>query len=119
MRNWYYFNWLCGDHIVEQHIHNLDVCNWIKGGYRRSKAQGQGGRQVRDRSSTHGEIFDHHMVEFTYADGTEDDQRSAATSPAAGRRVSASTRTARTGSKPNVGCRLASPSRGGWSWKLR
>jgi hypothetical protein len=30
MRNWYYFNWLCGDHIVEQHIHNLDVCNWIQ-----------------------------------------------------------------------------------------
>ena len=32
MRNWYYFNWLCGDHIVEQHIHNLDVGNWVKGG---------------------------------------------------------------------------------------
>jgi len=31
MRNWYYFNWLCGDHIVEQHIHNLDVVNWFKG----------------------------------------------------------------------------------------
>ncbi len=28
MRNWYYFNWLCGDHITEQHIHNLDVINW-------------------------------------------------------------------------------------------
>src|SRR5579872_4084229 len=28
--NWYYFNWLCGDHIVEQHIHNLDVINWLK-----------------------------------------------------------------------------------------
>ena len=33
MRNWYYFNWLCGDHIVEQHIHNLDVINWIKNDY--------------------------------------------------------------------------------------
>jgi predicted dehydrogenase len=33
MRNWYYFNWLCGDHIVEQHIHNIDVMNWFKGGY--------------------------------------------------------------------------------------
>ena len=30
MRNWYYFTWLCGDHIVEQHIHNIDVSNWIK-----------------------------------------------------------------------------------------
>ena len=28
MRNWYNFPWLCGDHIVEQHIHNLDVMNW-------------------------------------------------------------------------------------------
>ncbi|RPI74103.1 MAG: gfo/Idh/MocA family oxidoreductase, partial [Planctomycetaceae bacterium] len=33
MRNWYYFNWLCGDHICEQHIHNLDVINWIMNGY--------------------------------------------------------------------------------------
>jgi myo-inositol 2-dehydrogenase / D-chiro-inositol 1-dehydrogenase len=33
MRNWYYFNWLCGDHIVEQHIHNLDVSNWLKNAY--------------------------------------------------------------------------------------
>ena len=32
MRNWYYFNWLCGDHITEQHIHNIDVMNWFKGG---------------------------------------------------------------------------------------
>ena len=31
VNNWYYFNWLCGDHIVEQHIHNLDVINWLKG----------------------------------------------------------------------------------------
>jgi len=69
MRNWYYFNWLCGDHIVEQHIHNLDVCNWVKGGYP-VEANGQGGRQVRT-SLDHGEIFDHHMVEFTYADGSK------------------------------------------------
>ena len=33
MRNWYYFNWLCGDHIDEQHIHNLDVINWVKNGH--------------------------------------------------------------------------------------
>ena len=69
MRNWYYFNWLCGDHIVEQHIHNLDVCNWIMGGPPVT-AQGQGGREVRN-GVDHGEIFDHHMVEFTYADGTK------------------------------------------------
>ena len=68
MRNWYYFNWLCGDHITEQHIHNLDVINWFKGSYP-VKAQGMGGRQVR-KGKDHGEIFDHHYVEFTYADGS-------------------------------------------------
>jgi len=68
MRNWYYFNWLCGDHISEQHIHNIDVVNWFKGGYP-VKAQGMGGRQVR-KGKDHGEIFDHHYVEFTYADGS-------------------------------------------------
>jgi predicted dehydrogenase len=68
MRNWYYFNWLCGDHIVEQHIHNIDVFNWAKGAYPVS-AQGMGGRQVRTGKDT-GEIFDHHYVEFTYEDGS-------------------------------------------------
>ena len=68
MRNWYYFNWLCGDHITEQHIHNLDVANWFKGAYP-LKAQGMGGRQVR-KGKEYGEIFDHHYVEYTYADGT-------------------------------------------------
>lgn len=68
MRNWYYFNWLCGDHIVEQHVHNLDVFNWFKGAYPVS-AQGMGGRQVRT-GKEYGEIFDHHYVEFTYEDGT-------------------------------------------------
>ncbi|NND33553.1 MAG: Gfo/Idh/MocA family oxidoreductase [Saprospiraceae bacterium] len=68
MRNWYYFTWLCGDHIVEQHIHNLDVMNWAKNGYP-VKAQGMGGREVR-KGKDHGQIFDHHFVEFTYADGS-------------------------------------------------
>lgn len=68
MRNWYYFNWLCGDHINEQHIHNIDVINWFKGSYP-VKAQGMGGREVR-KGKDHGEIFDHHFVEFHYADGS-------------------------------------------------
>ena len=68
MRNWYYFVWLCGDHITEQHIHNIDVINWFKGGYP-IKAQGMGGRQVR-KGKEFGEIFDHHYVEFHYADGS-------------------------------------------------
>lgn len=68
MRNWYYFNWLCGDHICEQHIHNIDVSNWFKGEHP-VKANGIGGRTKRI-SPDHGEIYDHHYVEFTYADGT-------------------------------------------------
>ena len=67
MRNWYYFNWLCGDHILEQHIHNIDVANWFVGGYP-TEAQGMGGREVRN-GIDHGEIFDHHFVEFSYANG--------------------------------------------------
>lgn len=67
MRNWYYFNWLCGDHILEQHIHNIDVANWFTGEYPAS-AQGMGGREVR-KGKDHGEIFDHHFVEFVYPGG--------------------------------------------------
>jgi myo-inositol 2-dehydrogenase/D-chiro-inositol 1-dehydrogenase len=68
MRNWYYFVWLCGDHIVEQHIHNLDVMNWVKNGYP-VRAHGMGGCEVR-KGPDYGEIFDHHAVEFEYADGS-------------------------------------------------
>ena len=67
MRNWYYFNWICGDHILEQHIHNIDVANWFIGEYP-STAQGMGGREVRN-GKDHGHIFDHHFVEFHYPGG--------------------------------------------------
>lgn len=68
VENWYYFNWICGDHIVEQHIHNLDVSNWLKK-MTPAAANGMGGRQVRT-SKECGQIFDHHFVEFTYPDGS-------------------------------------------------
>jgi myo-inositol 2-dehydrogenase / D-chiro-inositol 1-dehydrogenase len=68
MRNWYYFVWLGGDHIVEQHIHNLDVINWVKQGHP-VRAWGMGGREVL-KGIDHGEIFDHHAVQFEYADGS-------------------------------------------------
>ena len=67
LRNWYYFNWLCGDHIVEQHIHNLDVINWLRDSYP-VEAAGMGGRLMRT-GPTNGEIFDHHAVEYQYDDG--------------------------------------------------
>ncbi|MBN1589083.1 MAG: Gfo/Idh/MocA family oxidoreductase, partial [Pirellulales bacterium] len=72
LRNWLYFVWLSGDHIVEQHVHNLDIGNWIKGAHPVTAA-GMGGRQVRrfGPENAYGHIFDHHAVEFTYADGTK------------------------------------------------
>ncbi len=68
MRNWYYFNWLCGDHIVEQHVHNIDIANWVKNAYPVS-VQGTGSRAWRT-GKDYGEIYDNHAVELTYADGS-------------------------------------------------
>jgi len=68
IRNWLYFTWLSGDHIVEQHVHNIDVINWVMGGPP-SKAFGSGGRQSRTDSS-YGHIYDHFSIEFEYPDGT-------------------------------------------------
>ncbi|MBI5801885.1 MAG: Gfo/Idh/MocA family oxidoreductase [Verrucomicrobia bacterium] len=70
LRNWYYFTWLSGDFIVDQHIHNLAIINWIKRGHP-VRAQGMGGRQVRNDKKLHGQIFDHHFVEYEYADGSK------------------------------------------------
>src|SRR5579859_740049 len=66
-RNWYYYTWLCGDHIVEQHVHNLDVANWLMGAHP-IKASGLGGRQSRT-DPKYGEIFDHFAVEYEYPNG--------------------------------------------------
>lgn len=68
MRNWYYFNWLCGDHIVEQHVHNIDIANWIKQKYPVS-IQGTGSRAHRE-GKDYGEIYDNFAIEMTYDDGT-------------------------------------------------
>ncbi|MGE0143740.1 MAG: Gfo/Idh/MocA family protein [Planctomycetota bacterium] len=68
LRNWLYFTWLSGDHIVEQHIHNIDVINWAKRGHP-VRAFGMGGRQVRT-DARFGHIFDHHAVHYEYADGS-------------------------------------------------
>jgi predicted dehydrogenase len=66
--NWYHFTWLSGDHLVEQHVHDIDVGNWIKRAHP-VRAQGMGGRQVRMEPGI-GEIFDHHAVEYEFADGS-------------------------------------------------
>ena len=63
-RNWPWYTWLSGDHIVEQHLHNIDVMNWAMGSHP-VKCLGMGGREVRKR----GNIFDHFAVEYEYANG--------------------------------------------------
>lgn len=67
IRNWNYFTWLSGDHIVEQHLHNIDIMNWAFQGPP-IKAIGMGGRQQRT-GSEFGHIFDHFAVEFEYPNG--------------------------------------------------
>jgi predicted dehydrogenase len=67
IRNWLYFTWLSGDHIVEQHIHNLDVANWAMGSHP-VKAVGVGGRQRRTEAA-YGHIFDHFAIDFEYPGG--------------------------------------------------
>ena len=69
--NWYHFNWICGDQIVEQHIHNLDVGCWAKGAYP-VECNGMGGRERRyGGDATKSQIFDHTFCEYTFADGTK------------------------------------------------
>jgi predicted dehydrogenase len=64
LRNWPWFTWLSGDHIVEQHVHNLDVINWALQAHP-VQAMGMGGREVRKL----GNIFDHFAVEYEYPNG--------------------------------------------------
>lgn len=69
LRNWLYFTWIAGDHIVEQHIHNIDVCNWA---IQKTpiKAISLGGRQVRT-GADYGHVFDHFATEFEYDNGVK------------------------------------------------
>jgi myo-inositol 2-dehydrogenase / D-chiro-inositol 1-dehydrogenase len=66
-RDWYYFTWLSGDHIVEQHIHDLDNVNWVLDALP-EKALGAGGRQVR-MEPVYGNIYDHFTVDYQYPNG--------------------------------------------------
>ena len=62
-RNWVNFAELSGDHIVEQHIHNVDVAIWFLGRPPVS-ALGFGGRARRDS----GNMFDFFSVDFDFGD---------------------------------------------------
>ncbi len=66
-RNWFYMTWLSGDHICEQHVHNLDVINWGIGTPPR-QVVGMGGRQART-GPAYGNVFDHFACEFEYPGG--------------------------------------------------
>ncbi|MCY4000589.1 MAG: Gfo/Idh/MocA family oxidoreductase [Bacteroidetes bacterium] len=63
-RNWYYFTWLGGDHIVEQFVHNIDVINWVFQSHP-EQAISLGGRIART-APEYGHIYDHFSVEYTY-----------------------------------------------------
>lgn len=68
VRNPYHFLWLGGDYFVDALLHNIDVALWVKGAYPVS-AQGQGGRQL-DLPTQRGDTYDHHFVEYSFADGS-------------------------------------------------
>jgi predicted dehydrogenase len=67
IRHWGVFCWLCGDHIVEQATHEIDVANWVMNDHP-VQANGLGGRQVRFGPGN-GDIWDHHAIEFEYPSG--------------------------------------------------
>ena len=67
IRCWPYFTWLSGDHIVEQHVHNLDIINWAIGSHP-VQCLAMGGRQARTGPG-YGNIYDHFAVEYEYPNG--------------------------------------------------
>jgi predicted dehydrogenase len=70
MRNWYYYTWLSGDHIVEQACHNMDKARWLLKDEVPDEAVGHGGRQSRT-DPMFGHIFDHFEIVFTFPSGAK------------------------------------------------
>lgn len=70
LRNWVYYNWLSGDHLVEQAIHSLDFMSWAMGDEMPVSAVGTGGRQVRV-DPIYGNIYDHFAITYQYANGAK------------------------------------------------
>ncbi|HCO83305.1 MAG TPA: oxidoreductase, partial [Arenibacter sp.] len=66
--NWYYYNWLSGDFIVEMFVHSTDMISWAMGERMPLSATGVGGRQWRT-DKKYGNIYDHFAVEFDYGGG--------------------------------------------------
>lgn len=68
MKNWYYFGWLSGDHIMEQACHSIDKMSWAMQDVLPAKCWAHGGRQVRT-GKDYGHINDHFSVVFEYENG--------------------------------------------------
>ena len=67
-RAWYQHVWICGDQIVEQHLHNIDVINWVMGDHPVSVVA-SGGAVWRPENRLYGNIYDHCFADFVYANG--------------------------------------------------
>ena len=70
VRNWLYFTWLSGDHIVEQHVHSLDKVAWAMGDTPPARVTASGGRQVRTEAE-YGNVFDHFNSVFEWENGVK------------------------------------------------
>lgn len=70
LRNWYYYDWLSGDYIVEMMVHSLDMMSWAFGDKLPVKATGSGGRQSRTEEKW-GNIYDHFAIEYEYENGAK------------------------------------------------
>lgn len=68
LRNWPFFNWLSGDHLVEQAVHSVDMMSWAFNDITPVSAVATGGRQVRVDAKS-GNIFDHFAITYEYPDG--------------------------------------------------
>ncbi|MXY68583.1 MAG: Gfo/Idh/MocA family oxidoreductase [Acidobacteriia bacterium] len=68
-RAWYSHVWICGDQIVEQHLHNIDVINWVLGDTHPVSVVASGGAVWRPREKLYGNIYDHVYADFEYANG--------------------------------------------------
>jgi predicted dehydrogenase len=69
LRNWYAHCWVCGDNIVEQHIHNLDIMNWAFGNPVKVFASGGRAWKHLEDPETYGDLWDHFSCDFEYANG--------------------------------------------------
>lgn len=67
-RNWYSFLWICGDQVVEQHIHGLNFCNWVMGTHP-VRAVASGGVAWRPDEELYGNIYDHLYADLVYPNG--------------------------------------------------